>query len=498
MSQQTQEALFMPLKEKSAIENLEADLVILGSGGGMVAAVTAAEEGVKNIIVIEKQGVLGGNTRLAGGIFACESPVQKRANIVAEKDEFFKKAMRWFHWDIVDPMVLRAFIDQSGDTIRWLEENGVAFAEKFAQSEQPRGNHRPKGRGLELMAALIKKAETMGVKILLRTQGQKILQDGSGKVSGVVAATRDGKKFEIKAKAVIIATGGFSGNTELLGKHCPDYSDQMHKGKWPYHTGDGLLMAAEAGAAIADIIPIFHIGPVPASGPWGGLANGVKAPFTVWVNKRGKRYIDESGYEVWENGNAIRLQPDMETYTLFDDAIRKTLEDQKLLTTLGWGKAPWENEIDQPSEQDGMVAELVKKGLVRQFNGWKDVAEWIGAEPSELKATINEYNVACDQGRDPIFAKAPKYLRPLRKAPYYAVRCYVHGGETMGGVRVNARMETLDTNTGVIPGLYTASVLAHGWSGQTYPGHELRGSAFGFALNSGRITGKSAAVFITG
>src|SRR4030042_1126037 len=99
----------------NSINGLAADIAIIGSGGGLAAAVAAAEKGVKNILVIEKQGLVGGNTRLAGDIFACESPVQERADIKAGRDEYFRIAMRWAHWSRVDPRIVRAYINKSGD-----------------------------------------------------------------------------------------------------------------------------------------------------------------------------------------------------------------------------------------------------------------------------------------------------------------------------------------------------------------------------------------------
>jgi fumarate reductase flavoprotein subunit len=474
---------------------LKADLVIIGSGGGLAAAVASAEAGVGNIILLEKQAVLGGNTRLAGGFFACESPVQKRANIVTSKDEYFKIAMKWDHWNRVNPGVMRAFINKSGDTVRWLEEKGVEFEPKKADSPGPRGGHSPVGRGIKLQQSLADQAKKLGVKILLKTAGKKIIRSKNGRITGVLAE-QEGQPIEIKTGCVIIATGGFSGNAGLLKKLCPDFHDEMLTGTWPHHTGDGLLMAREIGGALAESVPIFHNGPVPETGPWGGLANVIRYPSLVWVNKKGKRFVDETGYHVWETGNAILHQPDRIMYGLFDDITREKMEEEGLLTAFGWGSL--KEGGDQYSAADSRMKAQVDKGLVKKSKDWSDLAGWIGADPAVLKKTLEEYNTGCDKGYDPLYARENNTLIALRKPPFYAVKGYVHLGETMGGIKITERMEVVDNQDNVIPGLYAAGVIADGWSGQTYCSDEIGGSAFSFAVNSGRMAGESAAQFVAG
>jgi fumarate reductase flavoprotein subunit len=499
----------MSPKEAAGTENLEADIVIIGSGGGLVGALAAAEKGVRNVIVLEKQDALGGNMRFGNGFFACESPVQKREQIIADKDEIFKTFMKWVHWTRVDPRIVRAFLNKSGDTIRWLQEKGMDFEIKMIYPNQRfRVWHWPlNGCGAELVRVLIKNCADLGVKTMLNTSGRRILRDAGGKVAGIVAS-RDGQEFNIKAGSVIIATGSFCANQELLKQYCTDYYEGMDGFNHPHHTGDGLLMAAEAGAAIAETIPVIHDGPNPdygptgpqdkpayASEPFGGIA---KEPNIVWVNKKGRRFVDESaGYMVWESGNAILLQPEKVMYCLFDDRIREDMEKTGLLMGRGWG----DDEIKQRTALPGLNKAFrnkekeKKNSFVKVTDTWEEMAAWIGADPAVLKAEIEEYNSFCDHGYDAIFSKDRRHLIPLLQPPYYAIRCVTSCGETLGGIKINENMEVLDQQHEIIPGLYAVGNIADGWESQTYCA-ECCGSVFGFAVNSGRIAGENAADYV--
>ena len=168
----------------SKTESLQADVVVIGSGGGLAAAVTAAEAGA-SVILLEKVNILGGYTRLANGLMACESPVQKRLNITVTRDEIFRIFMDWNHWYRVNPRVVRAFVDKSGDTIRWLEEKGVEF-ELATNDYGVAAIHIPTDMMASIQKTLIKNAKELGVKSFVRTSGKKILLGEKGEVAGVL------------------------------------------------------------------------------------------------------------------------------------------------------------------------------------------------------------------------------------------------------------------------------------------------------------------------
>jgi len=489
----------MSTRGRAKTGNLEADIVIIGGGGtGLAAAVAAKENGASKVILLEKRGVTGGNTAMSMGPFGVDSPVQKRAAIEFRRDEVFRIAMNWAHWK-TNPRIVRAFIDKSGDTIRWLEDKGIEFkCMPLYPNQSPLTWHMPKGYGAEIVKVLTKECQKLGVEILTRTPAKKILIGANGGVSGVLAE-REGKEFTITTASVVIGTGGYSGNKELLKKYCPDYRDNM-KCDGVLHTGDGLLMAMEVGAATEGLGLLLLSGPqIPQAVAMkiGSYADGVPEPLmaialepnTVWVNKRGQRFIDEgTSYHHFESSNAVNRQPGNLCYTLLDSLLVQTMSEKGLIIGLG------RHTVEERTKMPGLAAELrvlADKGWVKIADSWDGIADWIGADPEVLKATVEEYNAACDRGHDPIFAKDRVLLVPLRTPPYYAIRSNSDFLDTIGGIKINEHMEVLDKQGNPIPGLYAGGVTTGGWQEGTYC-DMLSGTASGFALNSGRIAGENA------
>ena len=459
-------------------KQMEANLVVIGAGGaGLAAALAAAEKGVSEIIVLEKRGALGGNTALATGLFACESPAQARDKIIADRDELFKRAMNWAHWSRVNPRILRIFFNKSGDTIRWLEEKGLQFnVIAFFPNQNPRVEHVAKGKGAQITQVLAENCRAAGVQILSYCAATRILVDAKHKPAGVFAGAGTAV-IEIKAETIIIATGGFGANQPLLKKLCPLYYEGMPIRGLPL-TGDGLILASEVGAATEDFVTLLKEGPRIDLNTWplGGLE---REPETVWVNKRGERFTDESvGIHPFEAVNPMIAQPDRVTYTLLDDRIKQGFAAKK-------------------SGLDAALQKELAKDRVKISHDWAEVATWIGAVPAVLQANIIEYNTSCERGYDELFAKEHRYLEPLLIPPFYAIRCLPHFLDTLGGIKVNERMEILDKGSEPIAGLYAAGVITSGWESETYCS-DLSGSAFGYAINSGRIAGESAADRILG
>jgi fumarate reductase flavoprotein subunit len=483
------------------VENLDANILILGGGGGgLAAAVAAAECGASGIVVLEKLGHLGGNTALATGLFGCESPVQKEAMIDCRADDCFKIMTKWAHWKRINPMVIRAYLNKSGNTIRWLEEKGLKFDLLTLFPNQTPVWHAPEGRGGRLIKVLKQECDKLGVRVVMRTPARKIVTGPGGEVAGVAAGAGN-EEINIKTKCVIVATGGFTGNKEMLKKYCPDYYDGMHVAA-VHLSGDGIVMAEEAGAAIAATIPMLKGGPGPDTS-WekmGNLRSVAKEPYVLWVNKKGRRFIDEAaGLMDFESVNAVLQQPDKTVFACIDDGIRQYMEENGFIVGLGRRLSDYTGRKGAP----GLADELREKtgendgNLVKIADSWEEMAQWIGCDPEVLQNTVDEYNSFCDRGHDEIFVKDPVYLRPLRRPPYYAVRCNSGFHDTMGGIETNERMEVLNKQGDVIPGMYAAGVLPDGWESDTYCS-VLCGSAFGFTINSGRIAGESAAAYAAG
>jgi fumarate reductase flavoprotein subunit len=497
----------MKREKIDSVNNLQADLVIIGSGGaGLAAAVSALEKGVKDIVVLEKRGNLGGNSARAEGLFACESPVQKRLGINISRDEYFKKAMSWAHWSRVNPRIVRAYINKSGDTIRWFEEKGVNFEVTPSQPGQlpflgadewhipTRG---PEGRnGARLIKILEKQFKGAGGKLLLNTECKKIIRGRKGEVTGVLAVKGDGEEFRIDSGSVVIATGGFAANTELLKRYCPEYREGIHFDENAVtNIGDGLLIAAEAGAAISDAVGVLKEGP--RSNFKGRFPLFfLLSPHTLWVNKKGKRFIDEgAGYMAFESVNALLMQPDCVMYAIFDSTTAQDLtaifpeEIKRMSHGMPPFASPDEKEIRKIAASDNATFKI--------SDSWEEIADWIRADPVVLKSTVNQYNSFYYRGYDEEFAKDVRLLHPVSKAPFYVIKGIITMIDTTGGIKTSEFMEVLDTKGNIISGLYAAGVIVDGFEGHTYDS-EMAGSALGFAINSGRIAGENIARNILG
>jgi fumarate reductase flavoprotein subunit len=470
---------------------LHADVLVLGAGGtGLAASISAAEKGAK-VILLEKKGAPGGNSAMAIGLLAAESPVQKRMCISAPKDEIFKLGMEYAHWRI-NPWIWRTIVNWSGDTIQWLEERGVKFnevASMYPGQAIPTW-HIPDGFGAGLVKALRKHSENLGVQLIVNSRVKRILTDNGGSVKGVMATSVD-NEFEIKANSVIIATGGYGGNTELIKKYYPSYHENMKYTGFPHATGDGLLIAMEMGAATEGLGTLMVHPPVYREIHVNAAAI---QPYTIWVNKNGERFTDEAiTFHCVECGNALDKQPDKLIYSLLDEGIKKRITKEGILT-LGLK----ETGAQAGSKLINLSRELQSesgKGELKISNSWDEIASWMGINGETLKSSVARYNHFCDRGYDEDFAKDRTYLQALQTPPYYAVRCYQSFLTTVGGIKINQRMEVLNQKDLPIKGLYAGGDSAGGWTGDTYC-FVLSGSAFAFAINSGRIAGENAADFV--
>jgi fumarate reductase flavoprotein subunit len=481
----------MNLEHSSDAKFLDTEIAVVGGGGaGLAAGLAAAENGAK-VIVLEKRGAFGGNSALAGGIFAADSPVQKRMMIEAPREEMFKKAMDYSHWK-TDPDIVRAFVYRSGDTVRWLEEKGLKFdwIPPLFPNQVPRVLHWPEGQGAALIKLLVKNCRELGVGLFEHSGAKKIRTNEKGEVSGIIAVKKK-KEIRLNTKCVIVATGGYSGNKELMKKYS-SYAENRELTAIP-HTGDGLIMCIEIGAATEGLGLLLLSGPrVPGS----FLLSAVAAePLPVMVNKMGKRFSDENIPCHFERGNTVDRQQDGICYALFDAKIKEMIIKEGLKRP-GWGMdrqvVYFQPEID-PERLEKELRSEADKGGARISDSWDEIAKWMEAPNEVLRTTINTYNASCHRGLDEMFVKDPKYLMPLETPPYHALKCHSGFLGTIGGIKINHHMEVLNAQGIPIPGLYAAGVDTGGWQGDTYTGRDLAGSAFGFALNSGRIAGENAA-----
>lgn len=476
----------------------ETDLVVIGSGAaGMVAAVTAAEGGAR-VVVFEKQRSLGGTTNFLHGVFAVESDMQRERFIDYSRDEAFKQIMDYSHWR-ANPRLVRAIVDESGRTIRWLQDRGVVFTDATINMlEAPRTYHVVKGRGEAIIKALVMQAKERGVTMLPGVPVTGLLREG-GRISGVMADD-DGQEIEVACRAVMVATGGFANNKEWIKKYCGfdlgvDITPIGNTGKM----GDGIRMAWEAGAAEegVEVLEIFRVVPcAPEFATYSELEMAATQP-DLWVDASGRRFCDETiGF--WDthigNANARAAGKNGYTWSVLDDSIIQRIMENGLTKNISVEFLPGYKPLNILKEIEAAIANGSSE--VFAADSVEELAGKMGVEPAVLRATVDEYNGFCANHHDPLFAKDRKYLRPLKGPRYYAVKARTVFLGTMGGIKINEKTEVLDKKGAVIPGLYAGGFDAGGMYGDSYPIKGSSGLASAFALNSGRIAGRSVLEYL--
>lgn len=321
------------------------DMIIVGGGAcGLSAAVEAGEHGV-NAVVIEKRHSTGGNAVFADGMLAAGSHVQKKQLLDVTPDAILESAMEYSH-QALNARVLRAFINKTADNIRWLEDMGVQFhVDPYIPGQQLLTYHIPNGRVKEIVRILREKTRELDVPVITDTEVTQILKNEKGEVIGVKVKDIE-KEYEIYSNNVLICTGGYSGNKEMIRKYFPFESKDLIC--WGlHHNGDGIRMATEAGGANEGLGNICLSAPhvpatvkaridIPNEDPCYIAVSALgREPTGVWVNKRGERYVSEQiGLNGHESPNAVIRQPGQLSFALFDSDTIQEMEDYGLIKGL--------------------------------------------------------------------------------------------------------------------------------------------------------------------
>jgi fumarate reductase flavoprotein subunit len=476
---------------------LSTDIIVIGSGvSGLAAAVTVAEGGGK-VVVFEKERSLGGTSNFFDGMFAVESEMQRQRYIGYSRDEAFTNIMEYSHWR-ANPRLVRVIVDESGRTIGWLQGLGVEFVDATTMMpDGPPTYHVVRGQGAAVIKALVTAAKEKGVDLRPAAPVREILREG-GVVCGVIAEA-DGQPLEVTARAAIVASGGYANNKEWIKKYSGfDLDRNLIPVGNVDKMGDGIRMAWEIGAAeeALGLLELFAVGPV---GPEFTMKNSVEfvaAQPDLWVDPQGLRFCDESiGFYDSSVGNANARYEGGFTYRLFDDSIKERLMEKGIDKNVGMDNPPG----TKPVNFDRELQAALEKGTteVMVADSVEGLATKMGVEPAVLSATIAEYNRFCAQGHDELFAKNPRYLRPLKGPKFYAVKAHTIFLGTLGGIRINERMEVIDKKGKIIPGFYAVGFdAAGGMYGDSYPITVATGLSAGFATNSGRIAGRNALAYV--
>jgi fumarate reductase flavoprotein subunit len=488
-------------------EEITVDVGIIGGGASGTAAAAAAIDGGVSVLMVEKTGNIGGISRFfAGGPFAVESHLQYEAGEEysrIKKERVFQTLNDYAHYINYAPLT-KAIIEKSGDTIRWLESWGVTF---HVNPESPQIAHRDDEMKWKMYhwydlfsyeatdkAAIDVVHENLARKNLdlrLRTTAVKLLTDSTGRVNGFSAVKEGGGVLTVHAKAVILATGGFAGNPEMMA----EYFNTPYLGQWG-EDGNGLRMAWEAGAAKWDTAStLLHgNGLVPPVRPSDiSLDNSpfnriVRSPL-LWIDQSGNRFANEE--MVWDTAYTSNAGYSVGgVYYIVVD--RNTLEAYTAGKTLIMDTA-----IGGPNMESGdftaLAEEGVRQGVITKGATLEELARNLNMEVSRLTRNISEYNEAVRTKKDPFGKSARSLVYPVSVGPFYAAKMQISNLGTLGGIRVNENLQATDANLKPVPGLYAVGNIAAGFYGNitSYPPYE--GLATGFAWNSGRIAGENAA-----
>ena len=472
----------------------EADVIVIGSGAsGLTAALTAAEGGAR-VTVFEKQRIPGGTSNFFHGMFAVESEMQREHYINYSRDDAFKNIMEYSHWK-ANPRLVRAIVNESAETISWLQQQGVEFSGvTINMPESPRTYHMVTGAGLAVVKALVTRAKEKGVDLRLATAVTRILKE-DGHIKGVVAES-DSDEITVRAKAVVIASGGFANNKQWIKKYT---GFDLDKNLLPIGNvdkfGDGIRMAWEAGAAEEGIsvVELYRVGPITTE--IGGQVEWATVQPDLWVDPRGERFCDE-GIAFYDTsvGNVNAKFKEGYTYSLFDSSILQRLREKGLDKSVNAQTPPGTKLTNFDKE----LEILFEKGNTDVFvaDSIEELAGKMDVNPEVLRSTVTEYNRFCENRHDDVFAKDPRYLHPLKGPKFYAVKAHTIFLGTMGGIKINHNTEVIDKKETVIPGLYAAGFDAGGMYGDSYHIQVASGASVGFAFNSGRIAGKSVLKYI--
>lgn len=479
------------------MKEFTADIAIISAGtAGLAAAVAAAEGGAK-VISFEKAQTTGGTGNMGMGPLGVETLQQRMKQIQLTRDDAFRAFMNYTHWR-VDARLVKTYLDKSADTIEWLEKMGVEFVEPAAYF--PGANFTwhlvkpPVGRPGPTAASAMTKimaqtATELGVKILLQTPATKILKEGN-RIVGVEGTDKSGETVKVKAKAVIVATGGFGDNPEWLKKYSGyEWGKDLFSMRIPGLVGDGIRMAWEVGAG-SEGLNVEIIYDVPNTQDH-DLMSGFKQP-CLMVNLQGERFLDESimGNTTY-TGNALARQKERCGFQIMDSDIVKTYEQVGLdITSSVMGTSKLTNF-------NARVKSKIESGFPFIFmaDSIEELAAKTGIDAANLKKTVEVYNKACETGRDTVMAKNERYLKPIAKPPFYAGKHFPGAYGSLGGIKINYRTEVVTQDFEVIPGLYAAGTDACSIFGDSYV-FILPGNTMGFALNSARIAAENALAYI--
>ena len=491
---------YLPQEKYDIAEERDFDVVVVGAGGGgMSAAIRAAQLGM-NTVLLEQRSVTGGTTLFTEGLFAVNSHIQKEngKNPPDLGYDLFTTAMDYHHW-YADGALFRRYIDKSGENIAWLESVGVEFQGTGTMCDNEYNTwHQYKYEegqisGRTYVDNLTKAVTEAGATLVLGSEGVNIIQAADGTVTGIIAKEQDKYIQYNAAKGVILATGGYSDNPDMIrefGKN-PDRIDPMGAGG---RNGFGINAARQAGGTMAPSpgCLVFYGGCIPGVmyGTHLYCASAFQPYF--WINGNCDRFVNE--YYAERNfcfsGNAQSMQD--RVISIVTQAQMDNMYENG--GTFGCGEYIHAGEpLTQLWEQFQAQKDKGSPHVHGPMETLDDVAAELGLDADKLKASIEKYNGYCANGVDEEFGKDAQYLFPLESGPYYAFELYAGIFTTVGGMKITPDAQVLDANAQPIPHLYAIGCDAGGIYGDSYDVSICEGSCQGFAVFSGKAAAEHIA-----
>ena len=491
---------------------VDADVVVVGAGGaGMTAAISAAADGLK-VVVVESQAMVGGNSvRATGGMNAAKTPLQDKntfgesagvektlaaaegyadnetitalAATVSEQWEAYKANPEGY-FDSVELMELDTMIGGKGinnpelvktlcsntaDSIVWLDSVGASLTSVGAfGGASVKRIHRPvnaEGKTLSVGAYIVpileKNLQDAGVEIILNTTVDTILTDANGAACGVSGVANDGSKLTVNADAVILTTGGFGANLDMVVSYKPELAGFMTTNAAGIQ-GQGIKMAEALGAATVDMNQI-QIHPTVEANTASLITEGLRGDGAILVNAEGKRFFDEVSTRDKVSAAEI-AQPGSYSYLIVDQAM---------------------------ADASNVIQGYIKKGFTTQGETYEELAKALGMDEAAFAETMNTWNGYVEAKNDPEFGRT-SFANPLNTAPYYAIKVTAGVHHTMGGLKINPAAEVLTEDGSAIAGLFAAGEVTGGVHGA----NRLGGNAVADFVVFGRIAAQSAADYV--
>jgi len=441
------------------------DVVIVGSGGaGLAAAIQAHDEGAR-VVIIEKMPTIGGNTNKASvGMNAAETRFQKLKGIEDSKELFYEETLKGGQFKN-NPVLLREFVDLAPEAIEWLANHGIELNDiTITGGMSIDRTHRPADRsavGGFLISGLVKNINSRNIEVLLETSVAEILYE-NGAVTGVKVVDEYNDSRILYAKSVIVATGGFSANRELVVKYRPEldgFVTTNHKGA----TGSGIAMLEKIGAGTVDMGEI-QIHPTVEQTTSYLVSESIRGGGAILVSQAGKRFYNEMETRDKVSAQIIAL-PEKSAWIVFDEQVRMNNKAADEYIAKGF-------VISAPT-----VAELAVKLNM--------------GEHHTLEATLARYNNFVIQQKDEDFGRQTALRHPLSEGPFYAIRIAPGVHHTMGGVTIDTTTAVLDTQKQVINGAWACGEVVGGIHGA----NRIGGNAVADIIIFGILAGGNAAAY---